>query len=238
MKIRILMTAGVAAAALCGAASAQQNDIISNPRGMIPNFDVANIGPVLNEAGAVWQQRQTPDGQVYIAVTVGDMKLNIIPAACQGPNYTNCVGMNTVALFAGGGMNYQTISAFNQKYSFSTAGVTEDSSAAYLSRYEIADYGIARGNVIASIQNLYVLAQRFRDTLSTSSRTVSQEGYAEDMSATLLNSRGVLDMTGQAPASHATRHQQALEESAELVQILLADQRAPRNKIENLTDSE
>jgi hypothetical protein len=216
-------------------AAAQQHDDISNPRGVIPNFDVANIGPILTELGAVWQQKKTDGGQPYIAVSVGgDMVLNIVPTACQGANFTHCVGMNTMALFQGGQFNYQTVSAFNQKYWFSTAGVAEDGSAAYISRYEISDYGIARGNVGASVLNLVVLADLFRQELLSSRRTVSMEGYAEDLSSRLLNSRSLKAM-GVEDTGQITRHQVAMEETVELVQLLLADKNAPRNKIENIT---
>lgn len=229
------LAAAVALATATGVASAQQ-DGISNPRGMVTNFDVESIGPILTELGAVWQKRQAPDGRPYIAVSAGgELTLNVIPTACQGQGFTNCVGMNTIALFSGGSLNYQTVTAFNQKYWFSTAGVSEDGQNAYLSRYEISDYGIPRGNVAASVLNLAVLADRFRDELRTSAQTVSQEGYAEDMSARLLNSRGLSQMGGHDVANALTRHEIAIEESAELVQILLSDTDAPRNKIENIS---
>jgi hypothetical protein len=228
------VAAAVAAiAALAGAASAQQ-DVVANPRGMVSNFDVANIGPILTEMGAVWQQARAGNGQPYLQVSAGsNLVLNIVPTACQGANFTNCVGMNTVALFSGAALNYQTIAAFNQRYWFSTAGVSPDGASAYISRYDISDYGIPRGNVAASVLNLAVLAQVFREELSTSGKTVSLEGYAEDMSARLLNGRGLQSMGGGVDG--LTRHQAAMEESAELVRVLLADEDAPRNKIENLT---
>lgn len=230
------LAAGAAATALFGSAGAQQQDLISNPRGVISNFDVANIGPILTEMGAVWQQRKAESGQPYVAVSAGgELVLNVIPTACQGASFSNCVGMNTVALFSGSGINYQTVAAFNQKYWFSTAGVAEDGSAAYISRYEISDYGISRGNVAASVVNLVVLADIFRQELSSASRTVSLEGYAEDLSARLLNSRGLAALGGDNAIAPLTRHQAAMEETSELVLTLMADKNAPRNKIENLT---
>ncbi|MBB5517291.1 YbjN domain-containing protein [Amphiplicatus metriothermophilus] len=234
MMKKLIAAAAVAALTAVSGASAQQ-DAVSNPRGIVANFDPANVGPILTELGAVWQQRQAPDGRPYIAVSAGgELSFNIIPTACQGPDFTNCVGMNSVVLFAGSGFNHQTVTAFNQRYWFSTAGLAEDGRSAYLSRYEIADYGIARGNVAASILNLVALADIFRDELRTSAQTIAHEGYAEDLSARLLNSRGLAAMAGAAGETPVTRHQGAMEETAELVRVLLRDRDAPRNKIENI----
>ncbi len=229
-----LLAASAAIAALSGSVQAQQ-DVVANPRGMVANFDIGNVGPILTEMGAVWQQATAGNGQPYLRVSAGgDLVLNIIPTACQGQSFTGCVGMNTVALFSGGGINYQTVAAFNQKYWFSTAGIAPDGSGAYLSRYDIADYGIARGNVAASVLNLVVLADIFRKELATSGKTVSLEGYADDMSARLLNGRGLTALAGPGALETMTKHQVAMEESAEIVRVLLKDQDAPRNKIENV----
>ena len=230
------LIAAVAVAALTAAGGARaQEDAVTNPRGVVANFDPANIGPILSELGAVWQQRQASDGRPYIAVSAGgELSFNIIPTACQGPNFTNCVGMNSVVLFAGSGFNHQTVTAFNQRYWFSTAGLAEDGRSAYLSRYEIADYGIARGNVAASILNLVALADIFREELRTSAQTIAHEGYAEDLSARFLNARVLEVMAGPGAGLPVTRHQGAMEETAELVRTLLRDRDAPRNKIENI----
>jgi hypothetical protein len=226
--------AAAAIAAVFGAAQAQQ-DVVSNPRGMVSNFDIANVGPILTEMGAVWQQATAANGQPYLRVSAGgDLVLNVIPTACQGQNFTNCVGMNTVALFTGGGLNYQTIAAFNQKYWFSTAGVAPDGDGAYISRYDISDYGIPRGNVAASVLNLVVLADIFRQELSSAGKTVSLEGYADDMAARLLNGRGLQALAGAGALQEVTKHQIAMEESAEIVTILFKDQSAPTNKIVNI----
>ncbi|NWG72181.1 MAG: hypothetical protein HXY23_11315 [Parvularculaceae bacterium] len=233
-KLSAALVATVALAAVCGSASAQP-ELIANPRGIVQNFDISNVGPILTEMGAVWQQAKAPSGQSYMQVAVGDnLVLNIIPTACQGQNNTGCVGMNTVAFFTGADLNYQTITAFNQRYWFSTAGISEDGESAYISRYDIADYGIARGNVAASIVNLVVLAGMFRDELTTGTKTVSLEGYAEDMSARLLNGRGLSALGASTP--HITRHQAALEETNELIQVLMKDRDAPQNKIRNVTN--
>ncbi|MEQ8750696.1 MAG: hypothetical protein RIC52_13065 [Amphiplicatus sp.] len=229
-----LMAAAAIAALSIGAASAQE-EYVSNPRGVIPNFDVASVGPILTELGAVWHQRQGAGGQPYIALSAGgDLSMMMIPTACKGENFTNCVGMNTVAAFSGHSFNHQTVSAFNQRYWFSTAGMSEDGSGAYISRYEIADYGIARGNVASSVLNLYELAKIFQQELTTAANTVSLEGYAEDLAARHLNATGLTALAGPGATTAATRHQAAMEESASLIRTLMSDKAAPSNKIENI----
>ena len=224
----------IAATASLAASSATAEDFVSNPRGVIANFDVANVGPVLSELGAVWQQRQGPNGQPYIVMSAaGDLSMMLIPTACAEGTFTNCVGMNTVVAFSGAGFNHQTVTAFNQRYWFSTAGLSEDGSGAYLSRYDIADYGIARGNVASSILNLYELARVFRTEIASAAKTVSQEGYAEDLSARRLNATGLEAIGGSAPSSLSPRHQAAFEEAEDFVRVLLQDEATPRNKIEN-----
>jgi hypothetical protein len=220
---------------MCGAALAQ-GDQISNPRGVVTNFDPANIGPVLTEIGAIWEQGLTNDGRKFLVVGVGDgLFLQLIPSACQGQNNTECLGLLTVMFFEGQDINYQTVAAFNQKYPFSTAGIPADNSGAYVSRYDIADYGIARGNVVSSLQNTLAIARIFAEELSTGGKTVSLEGYAEDMSSRLLNRRGVEALSGPGAVSRAEIHQRAFEEATELTLQLIKDKSVPRNKISNVT---
>lgn len=230
--MKILVAATAACAALGAVANAGQ-DIVSNPRAMVPNFDVQNVGPVLTELGAVWQEGQANDGQRYIQASVGDgLYLNFIPAACDGSTGKNCVGLSTVAFFSSAAINYQTIAAFNQRYRFAAAGIAADGKTAYISRYDIADYGIPRGNLASSVANLAYLASIFRNEIASSGKTVSLEGYADDMASRLLNVRGLEDMGGSVET--LTRHQAAFEKSAEVIQILMQDSETPRNKIDNI----
>ena len=227
-----LLAAALAATASIGAASAQ--DEISNPRGMVANFDAANLGPVLSELGLVWQQRTTQEGQPYIAASVGgELMINLIPTACAGAKFTGCVGLHTIALFPGENINYQTVLAFGQKYAFTSVMIAEDASKAAISRYDIADYGIPRGNVDSSLRNFVYLAMMFRQELASGAKTVSLKGYADDMSAGMLNTRTLVE-TGSDAAKTLPRHQQAMQESAEMISVLFREGEAPRNKIENI----
>jgi hypothetical protein len=228
-----MIFAALAACAVLGATATAEQDIVSNPRGMVPNFDAQNVGPVLTELGAVWQEGVAGDGQRYIQASVGDgLYLNLIPAACEGDTGKNCVGLSTVAFFSSDAINYQTIAAFNQRYRFAAAGIAADGKTAYISRYDIADYGIPRGNLASSVANLAYLASIFRQEIASAGKTVSLEGFAEDMSSRLLNARGVEAMGGSVAA--LTRHQKAFEQSAEIIQILMLDKETPQNKIENI----
>lgn len=237
-----LMRASIAALAVAmsvGTANAQTGELISNPRGMVANFDAVNLGPVLTELGIVWQERQLSDGRTFIAASIGAaLNFSIVPAAClSSDGRSNCVGMNVITLFTGGAPNPQSVSAFNQKYVFTSAGMYSDGSSAFLSRYDIADYGIPRGNVASSIYTFFQLAQRFRDEIAT--KTVSADGYADDMSAGALNvSSGKaigVDVAVVTDSSTAALHQASLEATPELVRRLIASDNAPRNKISNIT---
>jgi hypothetical protein len=222
-----------------GAANAQTQELISNPRGMVTNFDAVNLGPVLTELGIVWQERQLSDGRPFIAASIGAaLNFNILPAACLGADgKTNCVGANYITLFSGGAPNPQSVSAFNQKYVFTSAGMYSDGSSAFLSRYDIADYGIPRGNVASSIYTFFQLAQRFRDEIAT--KTVSADGYADDMSASSLNIQSGetlgVNVAVAADGGMAGVHQASLEATPELVRRLINSDNAPRNKITNVT---
>jgi hypothetical protein len=235
-----LSAALVALATTLGAASADAQELISNPRGMVTNFDAVNLGGVLTELGIVWQERQTADGMPFIAASVGgSLNLNIVPAACLGADgRSGCVGANFITFYTGGAANPQSVSAFNQKYVFTSAGILSDNSGAYLSRYEIADYGIPRGNVASSILNYYALAQRFRDEIAA--RTVSAEGYGDDMSASILNVRSAeaigIDAAVKGDGSVAGVHQAGFEGTPEIVRKLISADNAPRNKITNVTE--
>jgi hypothetical protein len=234
-SMKKLFAFAATAALTTGLVSAQAADIVSNPRGMLSSFDVASIGPILTELEAVWQARTTSDGQTYIAINVGgSLALNIIPTACSANN-TQCVGMNIIALFSGGALNHQTVTAFNQNYWFSTAGLTPDNQAAYISRYEISDYGISRGNVATSLVTLVQLAEVFRSELATSRKTVAFEGYAEDLSSRRLNATGLSALAGMHALPSGEKHKAAMEQTSELVRVLLSDRDAPRNKILNVS---
>lgn len=228
----------VALAFSVGATSAQAQELISNPRGMVANFDAVNLGPVLTELGIVWQERQLSDGRPFIAASIGAaLSFTILPAACLGADgKSNCVGGNFITLFTGGSPNPQSVSAFNQKYVFTSAGMYSDGSSAFLSRYDIADYGIPRGNIASSIYTFFQLAQRFRDEIA--SKTVSADGYADDMSASALNIQSGesigLNVAVATDGSMVGVHQASLEATPELVRRLINSDNAPRNKITNV----
>lgn len=241
MKKMMLASLGaVALVVSAGAANAQGQELISNPRGMVANFDVVNLGPVLTELGVVWQERQLADGRPFIAASIGaTLSFNIVPAACLGADgKSNCVGANLITLFTGGAPNPQSVSAFNQKYVFTSAGMYSDGSSAFLSRYDIADYGIPRGNVASSVYNYFTLAQRFRDEIAT--QTVSADGYADDMSAAALNMESGkaigFDVAVATDGTMAAIHRASFEATPELVRKLIASDNAPRNKISNIRE--
>jgi hypothetical protein len=227
--------AGVAA--ISGAASAQESGI-SNPRGIVANFDAVNLGPVLTELGVVWQSAQTADGKPFIKASVGQNEaFMIVPHACaDAVNSVGCVGANIFILYDGLNPNPQTVSAFNQNVPFVSAGVFSGSSVAFISRYEIADYGIPRGNVASSIGNFLYAAGQFRSQLS-GANTVSLDGYADDMLASGLNAQSATVMSVSAPTvqSPDMLHRAGFAEAPLVMKQMLESDVAPVNKITNIT---
>ncbi|MEO0399267.1 MAG: hypothetical protein AAF224_07555 [Pseudomonadota bacterium] len=226
---------GLATLGFVGAANAQQAGI-SNPRGMVENFDPEHLGPVLTDLGVAWREERAEDGSRYIQASIGaNFTFNIMPTACLNPDRsTGCLGANYLALFKGVGINYQTVAAFNQQFAFSTAGVLPGGRDAYINRYEIADFGIARGNLASSIGSFVYLAERFRNEISASRRTVSAEGYAGDMAATRLNQNAAAGIGHQPlPESVEAMHQAEFERTAEFIRMLVDNEAGATNKISN-----
>lgn len=224
-----------AAAAAVGAAQAQEGGGLTNPNAQLANFDVGAVGPLLDELGLEWQAQLADNGQTYIAASVGGVVNFILaPTACRNPDGSDCVGLNMVAIFEGAA-NPQTVRAFNYRYAFASAGI-DPTGAAYLSRYDLSDYGIARGNLATSIQVFVNQVVMFGAELDTAQRTVSLEGYADDLAASSLNRKGREALTGvEIHAANAIeRHAQGLEDGAEAVKRFIRDGGAPRNKIRNL----
>lgn len=237
-KISMRLSAGlIALAAVAAPASAQTQELISEPRGMVQNFDPVNLGPVLTELGIVWQERQLADGTRFIAASAGGaMTFNIVPTACVGPNGTSCLGAMTYTMFTGS-PNQQSVYAFGQKHAFASTGMMSDGGGAYLARYDIADYGIPRGNVASSLVNYLSLAQRFQAEIAA--KTVSADGFVDDMSASILTVRAAaaigVDASVKGDGTTAALHQASMNASPELIRELFKSDNAPRNKISNLT---
>jgi len=236
-KTALGILAAVTASTSAAHAQADGAPGFANPSGIVANFDAANLGSVLSDLGVVWQERKTSEGRTYIAANIGgQLSIAFLPQACLKDGVANCVGLNTYAEFSDVAVNPQSISAFNQKYWFVSAGATSNNQGAFISRYDIADYGIARGNIKSSLENFIVLAIKLRDELKSGSRTVSLDGYADDLSASLLNRRGFEDIGGEiARTSIVDYHLNGFEETPEFVKIFVSDPSAPKNKIINVT---
>jgi len=232
-------SAFAACAAFVSAPALAQNSMggsgsgLSNPTNIVQSFSVQTVGPVLNELGMPWEVRQLNNGMQYIVAAAGEANFVIQFNACQSA--TSCAGLLTVTFFSGGNPNAQTVQAFNARTPFVTAGVDQDGDA-YISRYDIADFGIPRGNIASSIVNFLASAQMFSEQLAQAHQTVSLEGYASDLSASHLNGKAFEGLTGTkiSPSDPSLRHQASIEESAELIQMLLKDDTVPRNKITNV----
>jgi hypothetical protein len=205
---------------------------ISNPAGTMRNFDIANLGPALTDMGVQWEQRSGPEGQPFIVANINGYFLNIVPAACQGPNNTGCLGAQTFALNEAPAINQQSINAFNLRYAFLSAGPLPN--GYYLSRYDIADYGIARGNVQSSVASFVSIAANAAQELAGGGQTVSTIGYAEDLSASHLNEASAKAIGLEVGVNSGDAHLKEIRATPEFVKALAASGAAAFNKIENV----
>lgn len=224
-----MMGAAGAALALCASAMAQG---VSNPAGTLRNFDIANLGPVLTDMGVQWEQRSGPEGQPFLVASVDGYFLNIVPAACQGANNTQCLGAQTFALNEAPSVSQQSINAFNIRYAFLSAGPL--SNGYYLSRYDIADYGIARGNVQSSLASFLSIAANAGAELAGGGQTIATIGFAEDMSASHLNEASGRAIGLAVGVPNADPHLGEIRATPEFVKALVATGNAAFNKIENV----
>lgn len=231
--VKKLVSAVLAAALIATSASAQ----VSNPAGIVRNFDIANIGPVLTEFGVQWEQRTGPNNQPFIVASVNGYLFNLAPSACQGANFTQCLGVQMFSLNESSGVSQQAINAFNLRYAFLSAGPTPQ--GYYLSRYDIADYGIARGNVFSSISSFLSIAARASSEVAGGGQTISSIGYAEDLSASQLNEEAAKTLGIAAETltgnSSVDAHIKAIRATPEFVNAFAASGAAGVNKIDNLT---
>lgn len=244
--MKLIMGAAAALCVVSGAAFAQSNSMFSasacsapddpfRPCGMAPNFDADTLMPILAELGLTAQKRTDDNGAVYIAANYNNaLNFTLAPSACSDNNVRQCIGLTTFAYFSGGSINPQTVSAFNQKYAFISTGLLSDGGA-YISRYDIADFGVPRGNIRSSIGNFVNLAARFSGELAGSGRTVSLEGFADDMASDTLNTRQLVSFdAAQEPLTPAEMHEKAMAATPIMIREMAADPATPRNKIENV----
>jgi hypothetical protein len=238
------ITAAVGAAILAlsvnvAGASAQNNmgaadSPLSNPSTVVKSFSVQSVGPVLNELGVPWQVSQLDNGTQFIVAASGSMQFILFFTVCNG---ADCMGMQAVTFFTGANANPQTVQAFNVRYPFGTAGIDQDR-VAYVSRYDIADFGIPRGNIASSVVNFLGLSEMFASELASAGQTVSLDGYAGDLAAAQLNKGSLNHFAGvdSAFTLQAEQHREGFEQGAEMIRMLLEDDKTPRNKIQNKID--
>ncbi|MEM9014336.1 MAG: hypothetical protein AAGB02_04430 [Pseudomonadota bacterium] len=213
------------------------NALISNPGGVINNFDVSNFGPILTELGMTWEERSDGDsGSFIIANFNNQINFNIMPQACLSGANAGCVGAAYVIIFTDVTPNHQTVTAFNQKSWFASAGRFSDGPGVYISRYEIADYGIFRGNVASSLISFLAHAQALASELESGTRTVSLEGFADDMASNHLNRVSLDAIAGQTlnlPKTAYELHQASFDEAPVIIRELAKSDKAAVNKITN-----
>ncbi len=148
------------------------NQSVRNPTSTIPNYDVSNLGPIIDEMGYSWQPQTTQSGKQFIAAKIRNLNVILLPSACNGRN-SGCVGLQTLAYFNGQRLSPGLVWRYNNESVFTYVGIDGDDSF-FVRRYDIADYGVPRGNVEASIQN-------FRAAVDNVLRAFAAAGAASDL---------------------------------------------------------
>lgn len=239
MRRYILFATAIIAACIAGAgkAAAQAepgvtpaDEPIAAPRRILPNFDILNLVPVLDDLGIRHDLRQNDDGRPFLTASIGDrFAFNIVPTACLSSDFSRCIGVNIIAFFGADRMNPQTISAFNQNNLFTSVGLIGRNEGVFLVRYEIADYGIPRGNLASSLMRFAAIASRLELELISGPQTVSAQGFASDLAAGSLNQQQRL-LIGAAKVAPAHAHDPDLAAAAALADALFRSG-APVNEI-------
>ncbi len=187
----------------------------------VKNFDAVNLGPVLTELGLTWQTATLENGQTILAArTSSGFNMVMKPSACFDNKISNCVGLQTLALFDGPQPSLQALSNFNENFPFTTAGPLDK--GYYLSRYDIADYGIPRGNIESSLKNFTYGADIFREQMSKDRFTASFDPEAGNEALSTLH------MSSDDVLMNNTNNQ------ADLIEILLKDPYIDNDKITNI----
>lgn len=204
---------------LAAAAQDAVREPISMPRQLVPNFDIFNLVPVLDELGIRHELHSDGGDKPYLTASLSDgFAFNIAPTACSSA-FSRCIGVNFVALYGADAVTPQTIFAFNQSHAFTSVGLIGESRGVYLLRYELADYGIPRGNFAASLAQFLAVADQFQSALASAPQTVSLQGYAEDFAADGLN-RQALSALGGAQTAPRGPHDASLADAVARAEAL------------------
>lgn len=170
MQANIFLAAGAAAAIGWASGAAAQNSAqgLSDPRQIVPSFDVQSLASIANETGYQTAVMADDNGAAYVKITAPEGVFYASPAACASGT---CYGLDIYTFFGDdSSVSLETLNQFNQR-SF-TKALTIDHTV-MLARYEIADYGIAKGNIAHNYTNFIALAQDFVDFLAGGVNQVS-----------------------------------------------------------------
>lgn len=208
----------------------QAPDPVSQPGVPLLNFDAQNLGPLLTEMKYLWQERQSADGKRFMLVNAdGEVVFILSPLACRKDGVTDCVGLQTIAVFEGRA-DRAFVEEFNARYAFANIGINDQGNA-YLNRYDIADYGIARGNIATLIRTFVDLSKIYSSLASNAGQSVSFQGDVP-------SDEGTLDFLNT--IAHTLTAKGRDQEVDRIVEIsnnstrFFKDEALPNNKIRNI----
>ena len=171
---------------LLGGAFAQSNKlpnqpIVSDPNGVIDNFDAATIIPLLKERYEDVREIELSN-HTAVRLQVGGAILVLLPNACENTlPLSGCVGLYVRAFFDGA-PSLELVNQYNTGEIIMAAQVEENGDVV-LRRYLIADFGFQRGSLIADVENSLVAIDRYFRFLDTYDKSVQVSQISDDAPA-------------------------------------------------------
>jgi hypothetical protein len=158
----------LAIAAPLSASLAQKTDV-ADPKGVLPNLDIATIAPLVKETGAAAEIKKGDDGNSYLLGAFGETKLLFYTSSCASGE-TGCKGLEIGASINRDNFKLddveilKRVNAFNDRYVAGKAIVGNNGDLA-VTRYVIADHGIERGNLAVEIGIMVDMVDNFFSTM-------------------------------------------------------------------------
>ena len=172
MSLKRLFGAVAAAAIVSSGANAQTQQIVSNPTGIVANYNLEQVESLLGEFGYAAERGVRNDGVNFIRTQINGLTLLLVPSVCGGGS---CRGLQMVCFFTDHTATTENMDNYNEQFKPSRMFTTENGWT-FFTRYMIGDFGYTRGSfqvnlgVFASSPDAY-----FKNFASTSQNMISYE---------------------------------------------------------------
>ncbi|MEO0399984.1 MAG: YbjN domain-containing protein [Pseudomonadota bacterium] len=172
--------AGFLSAASSGIAQVQTpSPPVIDPNGVVENFNIQTIAPVLAELGIPYQRRNQ-NGYDILMADIGIEGVTAIfwPRVC-GATRDACAGLVMRAYYTGAS-NLE----LNNRFNLTTPPIAAmtDGSSVFAQRYLIGNYGVTRGSLAVNIKVFQDTARKYHETLTSAPSNFIAYGARDDAS--------------------------------------------------------